>query len=555
MIGKALRLGGIATALTFSCAHFAIAQSADVADAIFHNGRIITVDADFSVAEAFAVKDGKILAVGTSAAIQEMAGDDTHVTDLDGQTVIPGLSDGHLHSVGGGPGIDLSQTRSMEEFLAQVAAAAKEAGPDDILVSNNDWHEAQLSEQVTPTADQLEEAAPGIPLVIRRGGHSYFLNHAALDKWGITKDTPVPAGGSLPKNDRGELTGEVTNNARTLVPLPPSQPQTLDDLLAEQKVMNSYGLTSVRIPGTTVSHYRQLIELRDTDRTSVRYSVLFRNVTPETLGQENITPDEGDEWVRVWGIKMGVDGGFEGGHMTKAYEEPRGNGGTYFGLQLLSQEDFNQQVSAWNDGGWRVTVHGVGDAALDQILDGYEETNKQRSILDRGWAIEHAFVSRPDQYPRARDLNLQLSVQNHLYLAAPTLHGYWGDERANHVTPLKTYLEEGFLVVGGTDSAVIPVNPFWVLYHFISRDTISDGVYGEDEAISREDALKLLTINYAKMTGEEKLKGSIEPGKFADFVIISDDYLAIEEDEIENLRAVSTYVDGVEVYNSDGTRP
>jgi predicted amidohydrolase YtcJ len=170
-------------------------------------------------------------------------------------------------------------------------------------------------------------------------------------------------------------------------------------------------------------------------------------------------------------------------------------------------------------------------------------------ITKEGWTIEHAFVTRPDQYPRMKALGVRLSVQDHLYLAAPVLKGYWGIDRASQVTPLKTYLDEGFNPAGGTDSPVVPVSPFWVMYHFLSRDTISDGVYGQNQAVlSRDTMLRVMTINNAKLTDEQAIKGSIETGKLADFVVLSSDYMTIPTAEVENLKALATYVGGKQVY-------
>jgi len=196
-----------------------------------------------------------------------------------------------------------------------------------------------------------------------------------------------------------------------------------------------------------------------------------------------------------------------------------------------------------------VAVHAVGDAAVDEVLEGFEKTNAVEDITREGWTIEHAFVTRADQYPRMKALNLRLSVQDHLYLAAPVLKGYWGIDRASQVTPLKTYLDEGFLAAGGTDSPVVPVSPFWVMYHFLSRDTISDGVYGQNQAVlSRDTMLRVMTINNAKLTDEQAIKGSIEPGKLADFVVLSADYMTIPVAEVENLKALATFVGGKQSY-------
>jgi predicted amidohydrolase YtcJ len=518
------------------------------ADAVYTNGKVLTVDAKFSVAQAFAVKDGKFVAVGATSDVQRYVGSGTQVVDLRGRTVIPGLSDGHFHDAGGGPGIDLSKTRTLAELFAKVSEAAAKAKPGDVLVSNSDWHEAQLAEQRTPRAAELEAAAPGIPVVLVRGGHSYFLNNTALAKWNFTTSTPVPAGGAIPRDPDGKLTGELVDTARAPVQLPPTPAVTLADLEAQAKLLNSYGLTNIRIPGTSIASYRLHQQLRDSGKSTLRYSILFRGVPAATLNSAGIKQGEGDEWIKVWGIKMGVDGGFEGGLMTKAYLDPLGQGGTYFGLRTMAQTAFNDQVIAWNRAGWRVATHAVGDAAMDQVLQGYEMANADKDFRQAGWTIEHAFVSRPDQYPRMKYLNLRLSVQDHLYLAAPVLKNYWGLDRASQVTPVKTYLDQGFLLAGGTDSSVVPFNPFWVLYHFITRDTISAGVYGANQGIGREDALRLLTINYAQLTDEANLKGSIEANKLADFVVLSGDYLAMPVAQIEDLRALATFVGGKRVH-------
>lgn len=544
---------GVATAATVLIACGGGGGSpVEPADAVFTNGKVVTVDDKSAIAEAFAVKDGKFLAVGKSSDIRRHIGPNTQVQDLKGSTVIPALSDAHFHNAGGGPGIDLSKTRSLEELFAKIREAAATAAPGAILVSNSDWHEAQLAEVRKPNAVELEAAAPGVPLVLVRGGHSYMLNTTALAKWNITRDTPVPTGGAILRDSDGNLTGEITGTARAPVLLPPQPATTLDSLAKQEQVLNSYGLVNIRIPGTSTGAYRQFQELRDSKRSSVRYSILFRG-NPAALKEAGVSPGEGDEWVKVWGAKMAADGGFEGGFMTRPYNEPMGVGGTYFGYPSMSQTAFNDMVVAWNRAGWRVATHAVGDAAIDMVLTGYEVANADKDLRQTGWTIEHAFVSRPDQYPRMKNLNLRMSVQDHLYLVAPVLKEYWGENRASQVTPVKTYLDEGFVVAGGTDAAVIPVNPFWVMYHFLTRDTISGGVYGANQAVaSRDDMLRLLTINYAKLTDETSIKGSIEPTKLADFVVLSADIMTIPAAQIEDLKARATFVGGKKVYEDLG---
>ena len=523
------------------------------ADAIFINGKVVTVDNNSRVAQAFAIKDGKFLSVGSTDEIKTLATSNTQVVDLKGRTVIPGLADGHFHSPGGGSGIDISQARSLADIFAKISDAAKTATPGQILVSNSDWHEAQLKEQRTPTASELEAAAPGIPVVLVRGGHSYFLNKTALAKWNITTSSLVPAGGAIPRDANGDLTGELVDTARNPVELPPPPPETQASIEKQQAVLNSYGLTSVRVAGTSVAAYRQLQQVRDSGRSTVRYSVLFRGVSPDALASQGIKQGEGDSLVSVWGIKMAVDGGFEGAHTTQAYAEPMGQGGTYFGLATMPQAAFNDSVIAFNNAGWRVATHAVGDAAIDQVLEGYEKASAAKDIRQTGWTIEHAAIMRPDQLPKLKALNLRMSVQDHLYLVAPILKNYLGVDRYSQYSPIRTYLDAGLLVAGGTDAPVIPINPFWGLYHLVSRDSISGGVAGANQATSREEALRVLTLNNAKLTDEADIKGSIEPAKLADFVVISGDIMTIPTGEIEDLKALETYVGGKRVYQDSST--
>jgi predicted amidohydrolase YtcJ len=534
--------------------------SAQTADAVFLNGKVFTADGGSTLAQGFAIKDGRFIAVGSSDAMRAHAGPATKVVDLGGRFVTPGLADGHLHNEGGGPGIDLSATRSLADLLAAVERAAKAAPGDAVLVSNSDWHEAQLKEQRLPTARELDRVAPDHPLVLVRGGHEYILNSPAFRKWSITKDTPSPSGGEIGKDADGELNGELVDNAKSLVTLPRPGAITVENVLTTQRKLNAYGITSVRIPGSYRGEFfsalNAMLEARKSGALTLRYNVYLpgsgvREVERmrEILARSPLKQDEGDEWVRIGGVKLLVDGGFEGGHMTKPFIGELGRKGTYFGITVVPPAQYTAIVKLLNAGGWHVTTHAVGDAALDQVLDAYEAADTERSIAGKRWAIEHLFVSRPDQLARLKKLDVALSVQHHLYLAAPSLKKYLGPERASQITPVKTYLDQGFLVVGGTDSPVVPFNPFWAFYHFLTRNTITDGVYGENErVVSRVDLLRMITINYARLTGEAATKGSIEPGKLADFAVLSEDLLSVPEQSIPRMKALATYVGGKEVY-------
>ena len=523
-------------------------------DTILVNGHIVTVDARFSTAEAVAISGGRFTAVGTNAAVRPLAGPATTTIDLHGQTVIPGLADNHLHDAGGGPGVDLSRVRTLDALLAAIAARVKQARPGDVVTTNSDWHEAQLKEHRLPYRRDLDTVSPDNPVVVVRGGHEYILNSAALKKWNITKDTPQLPGGRITRDAQGELNGELVDRAKSLVQLPPPPPLTIEALVEQHRKLNAAGLTSIRYPGASIEQYRLLQEMQRRGLLTIRVSQLMRvnadsgDKMRAAVAALNLKPDEGDEWLRVGGMKLGVDGGFEGGWMREPYAEPWGERGTFHGVNTMKQAPYTDVVKALNRLGWRVATHAVGDAAIDEVLAAYEAADAEQPIASRRWTIEHGFIAQADQFPRMKKLGLVISAQNHLYLAGPSLVNYWGPARAARTTPMRAYLDQGFVVSGGTDSAVVPYPPLWVIYHFVTRATISGGVLGADQKISRREALQVETINNAYLTFEERTKGSIEPGKVADLVVLPEDILTCAEARIEQMEVAMTMVGGKVVY-------
>jgi predicted amidohydrolase YtcJ len=554
----------IVTALACAAASAASAQTLVPADVVFVNGKVFTADDGDRVVQGFAVAGDRFVAIGSDADVRRYVGPQTRVVDLKGRFVAPGITDDHFHNEGGGTGVDLSHVRTIGELLTTVANAAAAAPAGTVIVSNSDWHEAQLKEQRLPTAEELDQAAGDRPVVLVRGGHEYILNNAALKKWNISKDTPVPSGGQISRNASGELTGELFDEAKALVTLPRPKPVGMADILATQKAVAPYGITALRIPGAykgdMIEAYHLMKQAEADGKLTLRWTVYMpgfslrsAEATRKAIEAWGTHQGEGGDWVKVDGVKLIVDGGFEGGHLSKPYLEPYGQGGKFTGLIVSPPNAYTEVVRELNSRGWHVITHAVGDAALDEVLDAYAAADKDASIKGKRWSVEHAFVSRPEQVARMKELDVAVSAQDHLYLAAPVLKKYWGWETASEVTPVKTYLDAGLLVAGGTDSPVVPFNPFWNLYHMASRDTISDGVYGTDQKIaSRPLLLRLVTVNYAKLIGEEKTRGSIEPGKLADFAVLSDDFLTVAPETIRDMKALSTWVGGREVYRAEG---
>ena len=526
-------------------------------DLIFVNARIYTVDPAFSVAEAAVITNGRFAAVGSSAQVRRLARPSTRIIDLGGKTVIPGLSDNHLHGAGGGPGVDLSHARTLDEVLNLISARVKQATPGEIVITNADWHEAQLKEQRLPYRADLDKIAPTTPVVVVRGGHEYVLNSAALDKWGITKQTPRPEGGRISRDEHGELNGELLDRAKGLVTLPDSEPPGIEYFVSEHRKLNAAGLTSIRYPGASVEQYRVLQEMRNKGLLTIRVNQLLRPPATNAsqmkamLADSGVKQDEGDEWLRIGGVKLAVDGGFEGGWMTELYAKPYDEDGTYFGVNTMKQANYTEIVKELNREGWRVSTHAVGDAAIEEVLTAYEAANAEKSIVGRRWTVEHGFLPREDQFKRMKNLDLVISAQDHLYLAGPSLVKMWGPKRAAWVTPVRAYLDHGLMVSAGTDAPVVPYPPLWVFYHFVTRDTISGGVLGRDQQITRQEALRLETVNNAYTTFEEKIKGSIEPGKLADLVVLQDDIMTVPAKRIQSMNVLMTVVGGKIVYQRE----
>ena len=517
--------------------------SAQPPDAIYLNGKVITVDAKFSIAQAFATSGDKFIAVGGNADVRKLAGPSTRVVDLQGRTVVPGFEDSHLHGAGGGPGVDLSAARSIADVLSAIRDRAKLA---DLVVSNSDWHEAQLKEQRLPLRRDLDTAAPETPVVLVRGGHEYVLNSAALAKWHIDRETQAPPGGQISRYPDGEPNGELIDRARSLVTLPANRPtldQQIESWTTQFKRLNAAGLTSIRMPGISIDQYRLFQEMKRRGLLTIRINVLLSappDADPEKLRTflAPMKPRDGDEWLRIDGVKLIVDGGFEGGWMR----DPYANNSEFHGLQLVPRDRYIAIVKELNRLGWRVATHAVGDAAIDQVLEAYEAANAESLIAGKRWTIEHGFIPREEHFARIKSLGVIVTVQNHLYLAGPVLVRYWGAQRAAWTTPVRAYLDHGVTVAAGTDSPVVPFPPLWTIYHFVTRDTISGGVLGADQKITAEEALRLSTMSNAYLTFDEKIKGSIEPGKLADFVVLDENILTAKR--IDRIKVQTTVVGG-----------
>jgi predicted amidohydrolase YtcJ len=532
-----------------------------LADVVLTGGTVVSLGVQ-GVVEAIAVRGDRVVALGTDAEVGEWIGPTTRVIELDGRSVVPGLTDNHLHSIGGGSGVDLSRARSLQDVHDLIATRAAETPAGEVVVTNSDWHEGQLVEQRLPYRDELDRAAPDHPLVVVRGGHEYILNTLALEKWGITRNALDVPGGRIGRYEDGRLNGELVDRAKDPVRLPSPPALSVEEqkvaLVDQYAVLSRRGLTSVRHPGGSPEQFEMIEALETEGRLAMRVEFLLRaprSGSPGALEEAMAswpsppaTPpsDESDSagLLRLGGVKLGVDGGFEGGLMREAYEEPWGEGGSFFGLQTVPREPFIESVLALQNAGWRVATHAVGDAAIDLVLDAYEIAAGEQPIADQRWIVEHGFIPRDDHFPRMKALGVGVSAQDHLYLAAPSLVEYWGADRAGWTTPLRAYIDADIPVSLGTDSPVVPYDPWWVLHHFTTRGTISAGVSGPDQKVTREEALRAMAEGYAWLTYTEDTRGTLVPGMLADLVVTAANYVTCPDPCLETMEVDLTMLGG-----------
>ncbi len=535
-------------------------------DWILHNGKVVTVDGDFRIVEAVSIRANEFHRVGSNSELLDTRGPSTRVVDLGGRTVIPGLIDNHNHlqdkAVDQYLGVEVALVESLEEMLDAIHAKAEDTPPGEMIYTTSGWLMDQLAEKTPPDRFSLDGAAPDHPVLVQ-GGHTYYLNSAALELAGINRATPSPSGGLVHKDPGGVPTGLLVDNAmalaRHLIPKPTHEDR-MEALRVAQRKQNAVGVTGIREPGLTPEKMRAYNELRAREGLTLRVSMnlsLDNRRSAEELIQQleewGVGTGFGDPWLRLDGIgEFGIDGGFEAALMSEPYHELAGAPAPadYYGLQRIETRKFEEVMVGMARLNWRGSVHVVGDRGLDVVLAAYEKANQAKDIGPLRWILEHCHYTRPDQFEKIKELGLSISTQFHPYMSSNTMIRHWGLERAAQTMRLRNWLDAGIRVGGGSDWSLVPANPFWMIYFWVTRETRLWDVIGPEQRISREEALRVMSINNAYLTFEEDIKGSIEPGKLADFVILSEDILTVPEEKIRDIRALATFVEGKLVYEA-----
>jgi predicted amidohydrolase YtcJ len=507
-------------------------------DAIYYNGKVITVDSAFSIRQAFAVRGDSYVAVGTNTAVRALAGAKTQLVDLKGAAVVPGLSDNHDHLYNAGRymrGIDLVGASTTAEVVKRLREGMSHFKPGETVFGGLGWR-APL------TRADLDQISSSVPIVALRGRRGEgVMNSAALAKGGVTPDTKDFMGKPMPRDASGALSGATPGWPQGLYLIDRVVPvatfaEEEQLILAGQRQRLALGITSIRDLANWTFGIQAFQRVRKQHKLEMRVALGLDVPDAENperfLREQAILTGFGDEWLRIH---------------TQG-EEP-------WPPTAISAARYTEFSRELNRMGWRPSPHVGNNETLDIVLSAWEAADRDASIKSKRWVVEHVPNATPAQIKRMAALGIVVSTNmmgyaNDYQAAVKTL----GQEQADRQTPVRELIDNNIIVLYGSDyngpnpDTAAPNNPWVPLYYYVTRKNKDGQVVGAQQKISRQEALRIATINNAKITFEEDVKGSIEAGKLADFVVLSADFMSIPEEQILKLHPLATYVGGKKVY-------
>ncbi len=531
------------------------------ADLVLFNGKIVTVDSAFSIHQAIVVKDGRVLAVGGNELRNRYAA--ARTIDLRGRTVIPGFHDTHIHLAGHSRRfIDLNETTSLAQLKQQVGEKAKELGPRE-WITGAGWDEYHFTDQERkPLRSDLDAVAPNNPVVLTRaGGHSSVGNSKALELADINKATPNPDRGIIEKDANGEPNGVIRERSDLYTRLVPrDKPVDVRDSFFEDVHRQlRLGITSVIQAGASVDpnmvgSYAEWENMYDKHGDNLpRAFVQIQFPGDAKTGEAKLKEfgrktGDGNERLRVGSIgEMAADGGFTGPTAWSLYDY-KGQPG-FRGRAFFTPEQIHANIEAGHKLGWQFGIHAIGDAAIAMTVDAYDKVLQAYPRNDHRHYLCHFTVLPPER-------TMQIMARQHILIAQQpnftyNLEGRYSDAlegtRLTKNNALQTPIKHGIFMAFGSDN--LPIGPLVGLYAAVTRKGESGKVYGPEEAVSMKDALTMYTRAGAFITREEHIKGSLEPGKVADMVVLPEDLLTVSPDKVLAMKVDMTIVGGRVLYD------
>ena len=547
---------------------------------IAYNGKVLTVDDAFTTTQALAVRDGKFLAVGSNQRIRAMAGPNTRQIDLQGKSVVPGFIDTHNHYNGYAERGLIPRVifRTRTQWVADIKKLVDAAQPGEWIIvrSGRNVDQPWAESSFGMTKEDLDPISPNNPVFVWTSppGNDATINSYALR----LAEMPPDISGVIKDPDTGEPTGALTNQAYGRVfyeMLPwPDLEKLVPLYIATQRKFNTQGKTTVgaRYPPSSISVLKMIWERGEASlrmrvfhefaRTAYRPEAIIRRV-----GNLN---GLGDDWFKVGAANIGNPDGAAGAGRawTRKPKLP-----AMHHAPDPSQPDFgyvpyyeDRQGSDWKTipilsrYGWRILgIHTAGDRSVDELLAAYEEANKEKSIVGMRHGIDHSLMILPEHIEAAKRLGLVMGAEENMAESTESISRVYGADEVVKMSPIRTIIDAG-IIVGmeglfntGTDDHGQERTPLWYIEAFVRRADIETGrVWNEAEQVTREQAMRMSTIWAAYYLGDEDTLGSIEPGKLADFVILDGDYMAVPEDQISDLKAILTVIDGRIFYEAPG---
>ncbi len=515
-------------------------------DTIITNAMVYTVDSDFNNAEAFAIKNGKFVEVGTSADIINKY-QAANIVDAKGQTILPGFIDAHCHFYGLGLNqlrVNLVGTTSFDDVMKKVIDFHNQK-PSNFIIGRG-WDQNDWEDKTYPNKALLDKLYPNTPVALTRiDGHAMLCNQAALDLAKIDVNTKVE-GGEILKENR-QLTGILIDNPMELVyaTLPkPTKQQQVDALLEAHKICTDLGLTTVSDAGLDKQVIQLIDSLQQAGKLDMRIYAMISNNKANLdyyLSKGKIKTDR----LNVQSVKVYADGalGSRGAALKQDYSDQH----EHFGALVIGTDAYKNLADRIAKSDYQMNTHAIGDSANRFVLQTYDKILKNQT--NRRWRVEHAQVITDNDFDYFKNENIIPSIQP----THATSDMYWaedrlGKDRIKGAYAYKTLLEKSGRVALGTDFPIEQVSPFLTFYAAVARqDTkqFPEGGFNKEEALTREETLKGMTIWAAYANFEEKEKGSIEAGKFADFIILDNNIMTVNQKDIPNIKVNHTYINGV----------
>lgn len=533
---------------------FAVAASAQPADTLLVNGKILTVDRAFSTREALAIRDGRIVALGGNPEIRRLAGPLTRVIDLEGRTAIPGLIDSHLHAIRAALSfsteVNWIGATTITEAVARIHEAAQTKKPGSWLIVAGGWNVDQFRERRRPNQAELVGAAPANPVYVQLGYGWAMLTPAAFQSLHITSDADLAAHGRLERDAAGKPTGAIIGGQDAIIALFDRLPKPT---LAEQvegtrkffRELNRLALTGVVDPGgnnLAPDDYQALFQVWRQAEMTVRVAYTLCGLTPgaeldDYKSWTRLLPmGFGDDWLRFNGVGERITAAMNNNDRPTETDREK-----YY------------QIAQWAaDRGLSLTMHWPRDASVGQLLDIFERVDRNTPIAPLRWSIAHLNDASPRTLERMKALGVGWTVQDAMYFGGAQFVEQAGAQAARRVPPVNTAQRIGVVIGAGTDAhRVASYNPFTALQWFLDGKTVAGvAIRGPEETPTRAEALRFYTLGSAWFSHDDGRRGSLEAGKLADLAVLSKDYMTVPVDQIGGIESLLTLVGGKIVYAS-----